>query len=430
MPKRPQFENAMLLAALRDMPREAFRERLRAELVEKGKSKMTDSVAAYLTVQGAAKAIDFYKRVFDAKEILRLANPDGSLGHAEISIGDSHFYLADVPGTAAGGSSAVSSMLMHLYTANVDETTSRAVAAGAQITRPVADQFYGDRSGEILDPFGCKWLISTRREAMDGPEMQRRYDALTRPWLRPGFLNVTPFLVAEKGLELLEFIEQAFGAIETFRDVSTSGMHAEVSIDGCMLAVGSFGAGGPTHPAALHLHVPDVDATYQRALELGATSISAPIDQPYGERGAGIRDLAGNVWYLATVKGPHYGWPELPTLQPYFHAHGADKLMDFLQTAFGGQDIGKHVGPDGTIAHATMRIGTATVELSEAHGPYQPMATTLYLYVENTDATYQRALDAGATSVSAPVDQAYGDRNGVVADPFGNTWYIATRISK
>ncbi len=131
----------------------------------------------YLIVKGAARAIDFYKQAFGATELMRFAGPGGSIGHAEIRIGDSPIMLADeMPqmgyrSPAALGGSPVSVML---YVPDVDKVVERAVKAGAKVERPVADQFYGDRSGTIHDPFGHVWTVSTHKEDVSPEEMQRR----------------------------------------------------------------------------------------------------------------------------------------------------------------------------------------------------------------------------------------------------------------
>jgi PhnB protein len=138
------------------------------------------SATPYLIVKGAAEAIDFYKRVFGATESLRMADPKGAIAHAEIKIGDSVIMLADehpnmgYRGPRSLGGSAVSIML---YVADVDGTFERAIKAGAQARRPVANQFYGDRSGTLEDPFGHVWTISTHVEDVAPEEMQRRAEA-------------------------------------------------------------------------------------------------------------------------------------------------------------------------------------------------------------------------------------------------------------
>ena len=114
------------------------------------------------------------------------------------------------------------------------------------------------------------------------------------------------------------------------------------------------------------------------------------------------------------------------TVTPYIVVKGAAKLIDFLKQAFGAELIEKVAQPDGTVMHAAMKIGDSIVMMGEPHGEIEPMPATIYLYVNDTDATYKRALEAGATSTIEPVDQFYGDRNAGVKDPFGNHWWIAT----
>ena len=141
------------------------------------------SVTPYLVVDGAARALDFYGRVFGAAERMRMPGPDGKVGHAEISIGDSVIMLADehpevgARGPRAFGGSPVSLML---YVADVDATVKTAVAAGAKVLRPVEDKFYGDRSGSIEDPFGHHWHVSTHKEDVPPDEMKRRAAALAK----------------------------------------------------------------------------------------------------------------------------------------------------------------------------------------------------------------------------------------------------------
>jgi PhnB protein len=141
------------------------------------------SVTPYLIVKGAAKAIDFYKKAFGATEIMRFPGPDGKLAHAEIKIGDSHIMLADEQQQApyrspeAFGGSPVSLML---YVPDVDKTFKEAVSNGAKEARPVQDQFYGDRSGNLIDPFGHVWTVSTHKEDVSGEEMERRMNAMSK----------------------------------------------------------------------------------------------------------------------------------------------------------------------------------------------------------------------------------------------------------
>jgi PhnB protein len=141
------------------------------------------SVTPYLILSGASDAIAFYKRVLGAEEVMRLADPGGKVHHAEISIGDSRIMLADEhpeiqalsPKTVGG-----SPVSIHLYVEDVDRAVERAVAAGAKLVRPVADQFYGDRVGGIEDPFGYRWFIATHKEDLTIDEIRRRAAAQGR----------------------------------------------------------------------------------------------------------------------------------------------------------------------------------------------------------------------------------------------------------
>lgn len=137
------------------------------------------SVTPYLMVRDAARAIAFYREAFGAQEVMRFNDPGGRIAHAEIRVGDSHVMLADENQDFAGpqtlGGAGVSLML---YVEDVDATFAKAVAAGATVRRPVADQFYGDRVGTLTDPFGHVWSIGTHREDVSLEEVQRRMAAM------------------------------------------------------------------------------------------------------------------------------------------------------------------------------------------------------------------------------------------------------------
>ena len=139
------------------------------------------SVTPYLIIKGAAEAIEFYKRVFGATELMRVPGPGGVLMHAEIKIGDSIIMLADeCPQMDALGPKTIggSPVGLMLYLPNVDEVFHRAIAAGAKELRPLQNQFYGDRSGTVEDPFGHKWTISTHIEDVSSEEIERRLSAM------------------------------------------------------------------------------------------------------------------------------------------------------------------------------------------------------------------------------------------------------------
>jgi PhnB protein len=142
------------------------------------------TVTPYLHVRDAARAIDFYAQAFGAIELYRLANPDGKIGHAEILIGISRIMLADeFPEMNVKGPQSLegTSVSFLIYVEDVDSQFNRALAAGAKVLRPLQDQFYGDRSGTLSDPFGHSWTIATHVEDVTPEEMQARFKANMRP---------------------------------------------------------------------------------------------------------------------------------------------------------------------------------------------------------------------------------------------------------
>jgi PhnB protein len=456
--KLPKFDASVeplvrIAADLRDLPRDEFKTRLKADLVEGRNimSSVAEPVAAVqtiatprLTFKNAAKAIDFYKSAFGARETMRF-EAGGQIAHAEIVIGNSTIMLSEEwpeGGRFSPETLGNSPVTMVLNVPDADASVARALETGAKIERPIQDQFYGHREGTVQDPFGYLWTLSTVTEEMSVEEMYRRMgamnkeDATEKPTVSPiprGFRTVTPYLIAEDGPALMEFAKQAFGAEETFRTVgSAGGLHSEVRIGDSMLMIGGgipgreFRVTPNTH--AVHIYVEDADAVYQKALAAGATVIDEPADQEYGERSASVKDPAGNYWYIATHKGASYVPKGLNNVNVYMHPLRAEPVIGFLKRAFGAQEMSKYASPDGVVHHAQIRVGDSVVEMGEAHGKYQPMPAMFYLYVPNVDAAYRRALAAGATSSQQPADQSYGDRTAAVKDTFGNQWYIATHI--
>ena len=139
------------------------------------------TVTPYLTIKNGAKALEFYKKAFGATEIYKLMMPDGRLGHAEIRLGDSMIMLGDefpeyggkAPDTLGG-----SPVSIYLYVEDVDAFFKIALAAGAKERKPVMDQFYGDRSGQLEDPFGHLWWVATHKEDVTPEEIQKRAQAM------------------------------------------------------------------------------------------------------------------------------------------------------------------------------------------------------------------------------------------------------------
>jgi uncharacterized glyoxalase superfamily protein PhnB len=141
------------------------------------------TLTPYMIVDGAAAALDFYKRAFGAKADVRMDGPGGKIMHCEFEIGDSKFMMADeFPERGARGPKHYngSPVSLHLYVPDVDSRFKKAVDAGASVKQPVTDQFYGDRSGTVIDPFGYTWHISTHTEDVAPAEMERRMAAMKK----------------------------------------------------------------------------------------------------------------------------------------------------------------------------------------------------------------------------------------------------------
>lgn len=247
--------------------------------------------------------------------------------------------------------------------------------------------------------------------------------------LREGLRSVTPYLAIRGAARLMDFVREAFGAVELLRVPRPDGtlQHAEVRIGDSVVEMGDRGDAAPS-PGAIHLYVEDADAVYARALAAGAVTVVGITDMPYGDREGDVEDPFGNRWYIGTRRegGPI---PEgLHSVTPVLHPKGGFRLVEFLEAAFGAERIELHEAPAGTVAHAKVRIGNAVLEIGEAHGPFQPMPSMLHLYVEDADVTYHRALEAGATSLQEPAETPYGDRVAAVVDPAGHSWFIATHL--
>ena len=432
------------------LPREAFKAELQGQLTRRdamssaapqAETNAVRSMSLYICVANADAAIDFYREAFGAKELWRIVEGE-KIGHAEIQIGDTSLMLSDeYPdyGTVSPRTIGGSSVRLHLDVEDVDAFAERAIKAGATLVRPIADQFYGDRSGHLADPFGYTWVVSTHIRDVPVDEMQKELDKWTQeksakksepePELRrENFHTVTPYFTVHKPAELIDFVTKAFGAVEHFRTTgSAGGMHAEVSIGDSLVMIGGAEHIEPK-PTAIHLYVPDVDQAYERALQAGAKSLMPVADQPFGERSGGVEDVHGNRWYIATPFVPLQEIAQdLHSVTVYFHPIGAQRFIDFVTEAFGGKELMRHAEGD-MILHAKVQIGDSVIELGEARFPSQPLPTAIYLYVKDVDAMYEQALKAGGVSMLAPTDQAYGDRNAWVKDPFDNVWYLAAPV--
>lgn len=460
----PKLSALLKVAAdLRDLPRAEFKARLAKELASGRVAKrrvararkpsraaratsksfpVTTTAIPCLVVSDGARAIDFYKEAFGAKELMRLEEPGtGKLWHAEIQIGNSPIALSDefpehnLSPQSIGGTPVI----LQLNVEDADAFARQAVAAGAKIVIPVADQFYGQRGGRLADPFGHLWIVSSKIEDVPIDEMRRRareYASQERE--KPAQPGGSPRLRAEAHLRvknaarLIDFIKNTFGAEEIERDYLPDGTlaHSEIRIGDSAISAGDASGANAPMPTALHLYVPDVDSAYARAIQHGSTSLHEPMEMEYGERGASVSDPFGNHWYLATHHGASHVPQGLGAITPYLHPGGADDLIDFLKRAFGAEEQMRVQPPGDVVHHAKLRIGESVLEMGEAHGPYGNMPTVFHLYVDDTDSVYRRAIEAGALSLEEPSDRPWGMRGAGVQDPAGNQWWINTPISK
>lgn len=247
-------------------------------------------------------------------------------------------------------------------------------------------------------------------------------------------LHAYPILQDVPGF--IAFLKEVFGPSHKVEQKelvvgSAGGYHGEVQIGDSLLMMGGGAPNlswkGDSAPMAFHIYVPDVDAAYSRALAAKAKSLQPPTDQEWGERTANVKDPFGNNWYIATFNGATYHSEGAPTIQPYLQPIQAAPLIDFIVKAFDAVETGR-AEVDGVVLHATIKLADGAIELCDATEQYPPMPGTFYLYVPNVDASYQQALNAGATSIYPPTNHNYGDRGAGVKDAFGNTWYLATRI--
>lgn len=256
-------------------------------------------------------------------------------------------------------------------------------------------------------------------------------------YIRPGFHTVTPYLIIAGAAKWIDFVKRAFGAAEKFRAQrpgspagaaeSETIMHAEVQVGDSMIELADANPQFPAMPMTLLIRVADPDLAYHDAIAAGATSLQPVEDRDYGVRGGGVVDPAGNKLDIFAPAAGNELFAQFRSVTPHLNPVRSAHVIEFLEKAFGGVEIYR-AQPKNQIFHAQVRIGDSIISMGDAHGPFQPMPSTLHLYVPNTDALYQQALRAGADSIQPPADQPYGDRSAGVRDPFGNRWFIATHV--
>lgn len=251
--------------------------------------------------------------------------------------------------------------------------------------------------------------------------------------VRAGFRTITPLVIHRQAPDLVEFLKATFGAEELKRSTSGKASFLEVRLGDSVIGIaGGAAAEYGNLPSAFHIFVDDCDAAYQRALAAGAVTLMGamgePADRPYGERSAFVQDAFGNYWYIATRLTPAPAMEGYGSVLPYLHPAGARKYIDFLQQAFGAEELAvyEHAG---RVMHAAIRVGNAVLELGQPEDRTGIPTNGSFVFVDDVQAAYQRALTAGATSVRPPEDTQYGMRSAIVRDPEGYLWWPARWIA-
>jgi PhnB protein len=283
---------ARVAAALCGLPSEDFRAELKMDLERRAEMATSavkpvregfHTITQYLIVSDANRLIEFLTSVFGGVERFRAQRPGSSVVmHAEVRIGDSVIEMADANEKVPPRPAA-----LHIYVDDVDAVYAKALEKGARSISAPTDQEYGERGASVVDEFGNHWYVATPLKGEKIPE---------------GLRAVTPYLALENTGRFIQFIKEAFGAQEKLVVPSPEGgiAHAKIAIGDSILEMSDAHGVYKPMPCGLHLYVPDTDAVYEQALRVGAKSIAAPADQPYGDRSAGVVDPFGNQWFIAT----------------------------------------------------------------------------------------------------------------------------------
>jgi len=392
------------------------------------------SVTPYLQVNGAERLIEFLKNAFEGEELHRVLGEGRKVAHAAVRVAGSIIELADATDKYPPNPTAI-----WLFVPDSDTAYRRAIEAGATSIHEPMDQPYGEHEGSVKDPFGNHWYIATAL-----PDAQPRPEQLR---------SVTPYLHPKGTPKVIEFMKKAFGAdvLERYEDDAGIVQHAKLRIGDSIIAMGEAHSQFPPMPPALHLYVGDTDDTYARALKAGAASIDEPADLQYGDRGAGVKDPFGNVWYIATHREapsveahePRYLQPG--NIMPFMYNDDVQRAFNLYRDVFHATEVHR-VERGGKPSHVQIAIGQTNLMLRDATtedlAEYRAkgFAATprslggsplhLYVYVEDADAAFKRARDLGWKTVDQMSDKSWGDRCGGVQDPFGHVWYIATPLQR
>jgi uncharacterized glyoxalase superfamily protein PhnB len=244
----------------------------------------SQTVTAYPVVSDAPALINFLSDVFGAVEKVRVGGLAGGY-HAEVEIGDTLLMLGG-GGPDAEWKGEARPMAFHVYVPHVDETYRRALAAGAESLQAPADQPWGERTGNVKDPWGNCWYIATFRG---------------ENYFSEGAPTLQPFLQPRCSEPVIDFLTKAFGAVETGRATGADGaiLHTTLKIGASALELSDAGGIYQPLPGMFYVYVSDVDSVYNLALACGAESLDAPANRPYGDRNGSVTDVAGNRWYIA-----------------------------------------------------------------------------------------------------------------------------------
>jgi PhnB protein len=245
----------------------------------------TQTVTAYPVVQDVPALIAFLGKVFGAMETLRMAGLAGGY-HAEVQIGGILLMIGG-GGREVGWKGGARPMAFHVYVPDTDAAYRRALDGGAESLQVPTNQEWGERTANVRDPWGNCWYIAT----FQGEN-----------YFSEGAPTVQPLLQPLRAEPVIAFLTNAFGAIETGRAATPEGviLHTTLKIgNSAMELIDAAGIYQPM-PGMFYLYVADADAVYSRAVECGAEAISAPADRPYGDRNGAVKDVAGNLWYIAS----------------------------------------------------------------------------------------------------------------------------------
>lgn len=257
-------------------------------------------------------------------------------------------------------------------------------------------------------------------------QLERKIN-MTTATIPEGFRTLTPYLLVKDVDRMLEFYTKVFGAETMSRDETPrGGLHSMFRIGDSALMMGGPAEGSTTQ---LHYYLDEtkdsLEDVVQRAVDAGATSVFDILTADYGERFGVVRDPAGNHWILAERGTSKIVLPEMGTLTSYLHPDNAAEFIEFMENAFGAEELMRADVPGRGIAHAKMRVGTSVLEFGEGNPLGLTTPTMFYVYVADVGKAYQQGLDAGAESVQAPAETPYGDYTAAFKDRWGNQWYVA-----